>query len=753
MKNKFKIFSFIFIIFYSTNLYSIDSNNIIINGNSNIDKDLILSIINSDESNLSNLTELINKIYNTGFFKDVKINKLGEKIIIDLITQPSINKIIFDGNKRFKDEELFELINLNKNLNNYNVNKIDNFIISLKELYYSFGYNLVEISHSVDNLNDNSLDLKFNINEGKISKINSVEFIGNFAFDDRLLLDQIKSKPRNSILFFTKRNFKLYQSQNDTNEIINFYKKNGFKNASVNTEYEFISSKNSFNILFKINEGQKYIFNEITLNIDDIELDSNKIENINNIFYSHVSKIIDDNTSYNSDYFADIRKLISDFLFDNGLMFFKITLNEKENDLLVDVLFNIENSSALFVNQIKINGNTRTLDKVIRRELTIAEGDAINDFNIQNSIRNLRRLNIFKKVEINQNKISSNKVDLDVLISEKSTGDFQVGLSIGSLDGYTFITGLNEKNIGGTGRNLNATINTSKNNTKYSLNVIEPRILNKKLDLIYGFNYSELDKTDSSSYKLDTFNTNLGVQYNLTDDLFHKIILKYDLKKYDVKNINLVASSIANAQGSNAEIVLSNILSFNDLNSFMRPSSGSFYRLSNQYSPVTNSDNGYVKNIFLFKKYAKFNKNIFSFQSNIGNIFSLQNKQIDNDNKFSLGGRWLRGFDSYGVGPRNSSATYIGGNNLAVAKFDLSRPLLSLKSDNPIDLNIFTDIGKVFGNKITPTSSKESIRSSYGFGVKFYSVIGPIGFSWAFPIEDESFDIKRQFLFTIGDIN
>ena len=108
--------------------------------------------------------------------------------------------------------------------------------------------------------------------------------------------------------------------------------------------------------------------------------------------------------------------------------------------------------------------------------------------------------------------------------------------------------------------------------------------------------------------------------------------------------------------------------------------------------------------------------------------------------------------DSYGVGPRNSSSSYVGGNNIIAAKFDISRPL-NKNSDNPIDLNFFSDIGKIWDNKTTPTNSTESIRSSFGYGVKFYTPIGPIGFSWAYPIASESYDNKRMFLFSIGDLN
>ena len=173
----------------------------------------------------------------------------------------------------------------------------------------------------------------------------------------------------------------------------------------------------------------------------------------------------------------------------------------------------------------------------------------------------------------------------------------------------------------------------------------------------------------------------------------------------------------------------------------------------NIISPTTNNDNGYIKNLITYSKYYPYKrKNIISFKSTIGNVFSLQNTELSVDDKFSLGGRWLRGFDRFGVGPRESNSSYIGGKNIIAAKFDFNRPILGT-SDNPIDLNLFTDIGTVFGNEVDPTYAKESIRASYGFGIKFYSLLGPIGLSWGFPLLKEDHDIGRMFTFNIGLLN
>ena len=139
-------------------------------------------------------------------------------------------------------------------------------------------------------------------------------------------------------------------------------------------------------------------------------------------------------------------------------------------------------------------------------------------------------------------------------------------------------------------------------------------------------------------------------------------------------------------------------------------------------------------------------------KAKFGNIISLSNNDILTDDKFALGGRWLRGFDSYGAGPRNSRTSYVGGNNLAVTKLDYSYEI-TRQSDFPFYLNIFNDYGLVWENKTAATQSDNSIRSSVGFGIKYYSPIGPIAFSWGFPLMDEEYDIKRMFLFSIGNID
>ena len=178
------------------------------------------------------------------------------------------------------------------------------------------------------------------------------------------MLDQIKSKPKNSILFFTKRNFKLFETKNDLRKLISFYKQNGYRDVIIQSSYEYIEKKNYFNIIYSINEGDKYEFLNLTLNIENISLNVDQLNSIDNNFILYRDKFLLKNNSYGSNLYDKIKVLLTEELFDLGLKFFDIEISENVNNLFVNATVIVNKSLPMFVNQILINGNYRTLDEV-----------------------------------------------------------------------------------------------------------------------------------------------------------------------------------------------------------------------------------------------------------------------------------------------------------------------------------------------------------------------------------------------------
>ena len=353
---------------------------------------------------------------------------------------------------------------------------------------------------------------------------------------------------------------------------------------------------------------------------------------------------------------------------------------------------------------------------------------------------------------VEEQKIDNNLVNLIINVEEKQTGTFNAGVSVGTLDGFSIVTGLRERNFYGTGRSLDVLVNTSQDKNQFKLTTTDRLSYENDADISYNINYRQQDFSNASSYKLDTFSTGIGIGYKLNKDLNHNVDLEYVLKDYSITNSSTVSNTILSSSGQNISFLLKNNFRFSTLNPGFISRKGNLINYNNTIETPTSSGNGFVRNIITHKFFNSYNKNIYSIQTKFGNIFSLNNNDILTDDKFALGGRWLRGFDNYGAGPRNSITSYVGGNNIFVTKFDYSYEFTK-NSDFPIFLNLFNDYGIIWDNKTKPAQSDNNLRASAGFGIKYYSPIGPIGFSWGFPIIDEEYDIKRMFLFSIGNLD
>ena len=717
-----------------------------ISGNINTDREVIFTIIDKMPNNLNEeySNYLLNELNNTGLFKDINIRLENNKYFIDVVEYPVIQKIYFEGNERFKDEELNQLVD-ELGFNIYNEDGIKNFISELNIIYSSFGYNDVKIDLSKDISEQNLATIYVDITENKITKIKAIKFTGNKSINSFDLTEVIKSKVKKLTNIFANNNFKPIQVDTDRQRLLKFYREKGYADIKVDYNIEFFDN-NSVIIYFNINEGISYEVGEIIFknNMQD--------EEINSFLESYFDTNIFEDSIYNTSITESIEKDISDIIKNSGIQFFEIKKRVKLNNNKADLLYEINSSNPIYVNNININGNTRTQDYVIRRELDIFEGDAF----LLNEVNALRKkinsTGFFEEVQVTQQQLGENLVNIDINVKENQTGTFTAGASFGTLDGVTLITGLNESNFYGTGRKVEFLINNSENNSEYTFNTSNKFFLNNDVSLSYGLSFKESDFSKSSSYEIDKYTFSSGLSYQFQDNLYHSVTLSYELDNIYVTDTSTASDTIKDVEGGSVKFILENRITYNTLNSLYFPRNGNYLTFSNVIETPSSSKNGYIKNTITYKRFKEFNKDIASFQTMIGNIISLNDSDILPNDKYSLGGRWLRGFDNYGVGPRDSRTSYIGGNNLIATKIDYSK-LLFKNDDNPIYFNLFNDIGLVWDNKSTPIQSDESIRSSAGFGIKFYSFIGPISFTWGFPIQDESYDIKRMFTFSLGNIN
>ena len=745
---EYLIISFLYILIISRSVYA---NDILfhIKGNDFTDSEVIISLLDNipKEINEEYSNDIIKILNDSNLFSDVRVEISENKYVITVKEFPSIRKINFKNNERLKDEEL-ELIASEMKLINYNQQSITLFINEIKKIYQSFGYNNVNIEFSENiNYDNNSVELNFQIDEGKITKINKIIISGNDSVLAQDIFEIIKSKTKSIKNIFANNNFKPTTVERDKYIILNYYKNRGYIDVTVDTKIEFLKS-NKVNIYFSIEEGNIYSLSSIKFNDSEQILDKNSTL----LIEQEIKNFLMEDQYFSYEKINSFEDKISSIIIASGIDFFEIITFDKIINDKVDILFEISSITPKYTNQINIIGNSRTFDNVIRRELEIVEGDAVYKNQIQNIRKKLISLNLFESVNVKEEILDDNTINLIIEVKEKQTGTFNAGVSVGTLDGFSIVTGLRERNFYGTGRSLDILVNTSEDKNQFKLITTDRLSYENDADISYSINYKQEDFSTASSYKLDTFTSGIGIAYKLNKNLNHNIEFEYVLKDYKITNRSTVSNSILNSSGANMSYLIKNNLRYSTLNSGYISKNGNFLNYNNTIETPTSSSNGFIRNIITFKKYYSINSNIISIQNKIGNIFSLNNNDILTDDKFSLGGRWLRGFDSYGAGPRNSRNSYVGGNNLVATKLDYNYELTN-NSNFPIYLNIFNDYGLVWDNKTKPNQSDNSLRSSVGLGVRYYSPIGPIGFTWGFPLMDEEYDIKRMFLFSIGNID
>ena len=719
-------------------------------GNEFTDSEVILSILNDIPKNLDEEygNEILKTLNNSNLFSDVSVEYIENKYIIQILEFPNINKLYFENNDRLKDDEL-KLLASQINFKNFNNTSINLFISEIEKVYQSFGYNDVQIEYSQKLYeNTNTIDLFFDINEGKITKINKIFFSGNENILPEELKQIINSKIKTFRNIFANNNYKPNVAERDKYLIADYYKESGFLDVNVTLQIEYLQS-NKVNIYFNIKEGNLYSLAEINIKDNSEMLSLNTLDIINKKIKNFL--IEQNNFSYKK--LQLLQSELTSIIIDSGIDFFEITTLEKKDNLDISIIFEITSIEPKYANQINVIGNTRTFDYVIRRELEIVEGDAIHISQINRLKNKLSSLNLFESVNIKEEVLDDNFVNLIIEVKEKQTGTFNAGVSVGTLDGFAIVTGLRERNFYGTGRSLDVLINTSEDKNQFKLITTDRLSYSNDADISYSVNYKQQDFSKSSSYKVDTFSSGIGISYRINENTNHSIDLEYALKDYKITNSSSVSDSIKNSSGANMSYLIKNNLRFSTLNPGFISKKGNLINFNNTIETPTSSKNGFVRNILTLKQYySNKNNNIYSIQTKLGNIFSLNNNDILTDDKFALGGRWLRGFDNFGAGPRNSQTSYIGGNNIIVTKLDYSYEFTK-NSNFPIYLNIFNDYGLIWENKTKPTNSDNSLRASAGFGIKYYSPIGPIGFSWGFPLMDEEYDIKRMFLFSIGNLD
>ena len=735
------IFLILLQLFIFQNLRSETISNFIISGNERVADETVIMFSNlkvGDKINNNTLNEALKELYYTNYFKNVELSIQNQTIIIKVIENPIIQSVIIEG---VGVDSLYDKIkDVTSKIEKYPFveNKIKEQIVLLKNILKSYGYYFVKLETSIKKNENNTIDLTYNFDLGQIAKIKKINFIGDKIYSDIILRNIIVSEENKFWKFITRNKFlDLNRVQVDTNRLIKFYKNRGFYNVKIKSTTAVITEENQFELIFNINAGNKFTFGKIkfenknSIPIEDLTIFDKEFKNLEGENYSKIkiNNLIDD---------------INEFTLNNDFVFLNANFKEiKKDDKTIDIIINLDDLDKKFVERINILGNFITDEKVIRNLLIIDEGDPFNEILFNKSISNIKSLNIFKSVNYNLVENDNSNQIIDISVEEKPTGEIFAGAGTGTT-GSNITAGIKENNYLGLGIKLDTNLTLTDDSIKGKFSLLNPNYNNSDKSLKTIIESSSDDLFTLSGYKSRRTGITIGTEFEQMNDMF----VNLELSNYyeDLETSSTANSIVKKQEGNYFENLLTYSLKYNKLDQNYQPSDG-FISSFTQSLPLISDDRS-LENKFTSANYYSLSDNIvFSAQFYLNTINSFKD-DVRISKRVYVPSRRLRGFESGKIGPKDGDQ-YIGGNYATALNLNSTMPNIIFENEN-IDFNIFMDLANVWEVDYNSSLDSNKIRSSVGVAINWFSVIGPLSFSYAIPISESDTDITEKFRFQIG---
>ena len=719
-------------------------NNIIVNNNERISLGTIKTYgkieIGKDYSE-DDLNQILKNLYETKFFKNISLKIDNQVLIIDLIENKLVQTIIIEGIKSstIKNTILESLIIKEKAP--FNESDISKDLSNIKRSLTLEGYYLSNIDSNIIENNNNTVNIVFNIDIGDKSKISIIEFTGDKIFKTKTLNNIITSE-ENKFWKFISRNKYLNEQKLllDERLLKKFYLDNGYYDVKVNTSTATILDDNSFKLVFNINAGNLYTVNKTKL---EIPIDYN-LSNFN-----EVQKLLNEleGTLYSFSKISKIVKEIDKISLSREYDFINATiLEDKLDNNKININFKVTESEKLYVERVNIFGNNITEESVIRSNLEVDEGDPFNELLHAKGLNNIKALNIFKTVnsETIEGSSPSSKI-INIEVVEKPTGEISLGAGVGS-DGGTVGFSVSENNFLGKGVKLSTSLRISEDTIRGNFSVNNPNFNYSGRSLITNIERVTIDKLSDSGYESSKTGFSLGTSFEKNENLFFSPGVSTYFEK--ISTNSSASASLKKQEGSYFENKFSYTLDYDLRNQKFRTTDG-IRSIFNQSVPLI-SDDFALSNSYEFKKWHELENSMVVDINFYGKaINSLTDEDVRVSNRLGLSSSRMRGFESGKIGPRDGN-DYVGGNYAAAINLSTTLPML-LESFENIDMKYFIDAGNVWGVDYSDTvDESNSIRSSTGLTVNWFTPIGPMNFAFIQNISKASTDKTESFQFNIG---
>lgn len=719
-----------------------------------------LPLERGDEVDAAARADAVESLFETGFFDDVQLLRDGGTLIIDVDERPRIAQIEFTGNEQTSSENLRDGLagaGLGEG-KSFDRSLLASIERELEQQYFGLGHYDIQVESTVSPMPENRVSLRIDIEEGEPASVQAIRFIGNQDFNDETLRDEFEMGPGGWFSWFSDRD--RYSSERlsaDLDRLERFYQDRGYADFSLESTQVTISpDRQQIHITVNVDEGQKYNVGEIEL-AGDLIFEASEIREL---------LAVEPGQTYNQQRIRDSVNALRGKLGERGYAFARINPvpDVRAGDREVDLTFFIDPAERVYVRQVRIQGNETTRDDVIRGEMRQYEGTWLSTSDLRESENRLGRTGFFGDVRVNTPRVpgTTDEVDIEVSTIERLSGSLSAGAGFGSDQGVTLNLGLRQDNVFGTGDRAEFVANTSDSDTVYRVSYLERNHTLSGIDRRWALSFldREADELDLNDYGLESATASYGYRVPVSSNDRVAADLQFEEVEIDLPSgADPYLRREIDRDGDRNQAILTNVAWTRDTrNRAIFPTEGGRQEASLKVSLPGISDLEYYSVSYdqarflpLSERFTLVLDGLVSYSDGYGET----EVSPFYENYYAGGIRTVRGYDRNSLGPEDGNGDSVGGNVRVLGTVEVQYPLFADTDDNNLRVSTFVDGGQVWDRERDELGDLDEVqlsdvRYTAGFGLTYYSPVGPLSMSLARPLNEESGDDTQFFQFTIG---
>ncbi|MFA9461757.1 outer membrane protein assembly factor BamA [Thiohalorhabdus methylotrophus] len=701
-----------------------------------------------DELGAAAARRAIHSLYDTGFFRDVRLLRENGTLVVEVVEKPVVTEITFEGLEQLKEEQVrkaFKSFGL-EDRKMFSRSALRRATLELERQYNAQGYYAVQVNAETKSAGEDGVRIAFKIQEGEPAKIAQIEIVGNQRFSDELLKDQFSLTDSAAFAFLSgKDQYARQRLMGDLESLRSYYMDRGHLNFQIDSSQVQLSpNRQHVFVTINITEGDKYRVKGLSFTGNTVVPEEElwplvPMEEGELFSRSQVQKSVE---------------AVSRRIGDEGFAFANVTpvpdVDEEANT--VELAFRVSPGRRVTVRRIRIEGNSRTQDRVIRREFRQMESARYQTSKIQRSKERINRLGYFEGVNLETPSVpgSDQAVDLNLSVKERPTGQFSVGVGYSDVEGLLFTSSIKQNNLFGSGQRLSLQADVGGVNQTFNLSLTEPYFTVDGISLGADVYYTQRDTDRLTLFRYSQDRAGLAGRLGFPLSEYWRDSLRLAFEQTDTKSGTLeLGSQEEEFLGRQDHILLRNTLTYDSRDSTIFPRDGWKNILRTEVALPGGDTRYFNLGAESHVYFPVFSASTITLGLQVGRLEGYNGQAVPFYERFYLGGaRSVRGFETYSLGPEDADGDPVGGVTKLQGNTEFIFPIPGAQTARGIRGAVFADTGWVYGDDESITSDK--LRASMGIGFRWFSPMGPLRFDYAWPVVTKPGDELQRFQFTIG---